>query len=528
MKYKLLSLVALLLPISSSAFGMELMCKVLTVDNKRIDITKDFVQAAQTLKHLIEDTTLDTIELSKDSNIQEKDLIVVIDLFNTSTNNNELTHKLNNFKLEDLSTAITNINYLDIKALFDPAIAIFIDKISSKEILDSFKENPKLVTVAFSSIPADLQKIIASKQLNFIDKAVPSSFTTLVDKPDAGLITSLSFSYDSKRLACSTFDAINILDINTGTTIGQPIVNSSYLNSLTYSPNSHYLASCYVDGTIKIWDANTQKIAHVIKGHDSSVYSLNYSSNGRYLASGSWDNTIKIWDTNTWTLVRTLEGHAYAVEVLSYSPDTRYLASGSLDDTIKIWNASTGELIHTISDHNNSIKSLSYSPDGQHLASPSSFSKVIRIYNSNTWKQENSLNYDKSSSINSLSYSPDGRFLAIGSYSDVRIWRPNKNQLLYTIDVNPGAYTQVSYSPNGKYLAIGSTSRLKVIEFTFSSKETENHLNNLDLQKALLLLILLHAVETNCQVNLSPKLLAIYNSLPDQLKNLLKSSVNLA
>ncbi|MDE0022359.1 MAG: hypothetical protein OXT69_13405, partial [Candidatus Poribacteria bacterium] len=51
------------------------------------------------------------------------------------------------------------------------------------------------------------------------------------------------------------------------------------------------------------------------------VYSLAYSPDGSRLASGGVDGTVRIWNAETGDLIRTLEGHTDWVRSVAWSPD---------------------------------------------------------------------------------------------------------------------------------------------------------------------------------------------------------------
>ena len=69
---------------------------------------------------------------------------------------------------------------------------------------------------------------------------------------------------------------------------------------------------------------------------------LTLLSNGSLVASGSEDGTIKIWNIDTNCLVKTLYGHTNKVRCLEVLENDNYLASGSDDTTILIWNIDFG------------------------------------------------------------------------------------------------------------------------------------------------------------------------------------------
>uniref|UniRef100_K1PS44 Protein HIRA n=1 Tax=Magallana gigas TaxID=29159 RepID=K1PS44_MAGGI len=70
---------------------------------------------------------------------------------------------------------------------------------------------------------------------------------------------------------------------------------------LAWSPNDSWLASCSIDNTIIVWNAdNFPAQVVVIKGHDGLVKGVTWDPVGKYLASQSDDKSLRVWRTRDW------------------------------------------------------------------------------------------------------------------------------------------------------------------------------------------------------------------------------------
>ena len=178
--------------------------------------------------------------------------------------------------------------------------------------------------------------------------------------------------------------------------------HSSYVNSVTISPDGKYIVSGSDDETIKIWDIKTGECLNTLEGQNR-VKSVTISPDGKYIVSGSIDKTIKIWDIKTAECLNTLEGHSSYVESVTISPDGKYIVSGSSDKTIKIWDIKTGECLNTLEGHSYWVNSVTISPDGKYIVSGSR-DKTIKIWDIRKGVCIYTLDYSYEISIDSNGY----------------------------------------------------------------------------------------------------------------------------
>ena len=84
-----------------------------------------------------------------------------------------------------------------------------------------------------------------------------------------------------------------------------------------------------------MWDL-TGKLIQEFKGHQGAVSSVSFSPDSKYIATASWDNTARLWDL-TGKLIQEFKGHQGQLWSVSFSPDGKYIATASGDNTARLW-----------------------------------------------------------------------------------------------------------------------------------------------------------------------------------------------
>jgi len=210
-----------------------------------------------------------------------------------------------------------------------------------------------------------------------------------------------------------------------------------------------------------------------LRGHSLVVSSVAISPDGTRIASSSLDGTVRIWDANTGLpLGRPFSEHTDLVRVVVFI-DNRLVASASFDGTIKIWDSTNGKIDHEIN-VGNPVWRMALSPDGRRLATAEvnkpdasqvgaeSERPAVKIWDVATWSKLCHISLPLNISINGLAFSHDGRRIAVGrgdiaSGDDAvaTVWDASTGAQLLSLPHSGGACMGVSYSPDGKFLAIG-------------------------------------------------------------------------
>lgn len=282
-----------------------------------------------------------------------------------------------------------------------------------------------------------------------------------------GPLTGENSQRSSHTLVSGSWDkSINIWHLrNTGRTQGLPHTlsdHSASVYSVAISPDCQFLASGYVDYSVRIWHLPTSRRLHVLTGHSVPIYSVAFSPDGQLLATGSGDQTVKIWQVVTGELLATLIGHSSFVYSVAFSPDGQLLVSGSADKTIKIWQVKTQQLVRTLIG-NSPVTSVSLSPNGDVIAS-GSLDETIKLWRLKASTSEGGTRpaptytlRGHTAEVLCVAINPRSPILASGSHDKtIKLWHLETGQPLGTLAGHLDSVNAVAFSPNGHFLASGS------------------------------------------------------------------------
>jgi WD40 repeat protein len=226
------------------------------------------------------------------------------------------------------------------------------------------------------------------------------------------------------------------------------------VQAIEISPDGQRLARAS-DLGVAVFDMNTRRL---VTRFNVSAGCLAFSPDSKWIATGGIDGSVQLWDLTTGKTSLSLEGHSEWVRSIAFSPDSSRLYSASRDATVKVWQLPDGELL-TIYQAQAGIESVALSPKGNLLAvgvtRMQSTRHDIELWNTETGSIITTLSGPEYCYVYNLSFSSDGRALAVGlSVPMVRIWDVSDGTARIALP-NAEGRDLVAFSPSGERLTTG-------------------------------------------------------------------------
>jgi len=238
--------------------------------------------------------------------------------------------------------------------------------------------------------------------------------------------------------------------------------------TLTKYPNSGNI----VFGTKNVVNIETWKCIFTLRSHSGDILDLAWSPRDTYLASCSVDNTIIIWDAQKFpTVHKVLSGHTGLVKGVSWDPIGKYLSSQSDDKSLRIWRTSDWQTDTIVTapfkecGGNTAVLRHSWSPDGQYLVSAHAMNNtgpVAKVIERDGWKCDkdyvghrkaiNCVRFSCSIMLRKIGKKKQNTCLcAVGSRdSNISVWLTSlKRPIVVLENLFQGPVLDLSWSKNG-------------------------------------------------------------------------------
>ena len=306
----------------------------------------------------------------------------------------------------------------------------------------SFMDANPIYSVSFSPVDASLiASINGSGTIKLWNRNNTKNPAKILRHPE--VFSSIGFSPTGKLLASAGWTLI-LWDVASGMKLNS--LETSF-GQFAFSPNGQQLATIPSKNRIhevKLWDIrNPKEIAEIAflpfnEAHSTKgqACTIDISPDGKWIAVGYINGTINVWNLQTQQLVKTLKTSLYSMEFLKFSPNNKYIVSGGLESDRYTTSDVNGFIMWELPSWQRKgevlrghVENLVFSPDGKMCVNPADWSlygRGVEIWSTATGSPITSLWTD----VRDVSFSHDGNILATGGEDGIlRLWELTPQQL---------------------------------------------------------------------------------------------------
>ncbi|XP_030477206.1 transcriptional corepressor LEUNIG_HOMOLOG [Syzygium oleosum] len=235
---------------------------------------------------------------------------------------------------------------------------------SFNEVSSIRKSNSKVVCCHFSSDGKYLasaghdKKVILWNVETFQTESTPEEHTHI--------ITDVRFRPNTTLLATSSFDTtIRVWDAaQPNFCVRSYTGHTSQVLSLDFHPKKNDLfCSCDSNSEIRLWSISQYSCTRVSKG---GIAQVRFQPRTGHLLAAAANTVVSIFDFETDRLYHMLKGHQSELHSLSWDANGDYLAS-VCPDSVRVWRVSSGECVHELNSSGNKFHSCVFHPTYSNL-----------------------------------------------------------------------------------------------------------------------------------------------------------------
>ncbi len=246
---------------------------------------------------------------------------------------------------------------------------------------------------------------------------------------------------------------------------------STQVYDLAVSPNGSWVAAANRDGTVRLWNLDSDWAMRTFPQADQSVIEVDFSSDSGTVVSVNKNGTIRLRELPDGQLLAKLGDGNQTLNNAAVSADKSTLATVGEQGLVQVWSLTDREMIRSIGPNENTKHAVALSADGALVAAGdgqdiqiwdvASGEAVQRLQGG--WEDEAAQQdwLGHQHQISALAFSPDGTYLASGDVAgNMWIWDLEDGEAAWETRGHLGSVADLSFEPDGNFLVSGGSDNM--------------------------------------------------------------------
>jgi WD40 repeat protein/serine/threonine protein kinase len=307
----------------------------------------------------------------------------------------------------------------------------------------------------------------------------------------AARVAAVAFDHDDRQLVSGGLDrTIRVWDVTTGKQLHNMPVQPGLIQSLSFSPEGHLLASASygethdgeATGLLKVWECRNWQELHCFSLEPDGLMGAAFTPDGQKLVAGGVDS-VAVWETASFHRSPVQYAHVAHLSSVAVSPDGRRAAAADVNGDVRIWDlenarpvlsllstppltsalvnlktAMTAQTLPPLRAHKSRVNAVAYSPKRDVFAT-CGMDGYTYLWDARTFERVADFG-GHTGGVRCLAFSPDGTRLASGGNdATICVWDVAKQRQLPTLRGHADVVHCVTFSHDGRYIASGSLDR---------------------------------------------------------------------
>lgn len=219
--------------------------------------------------------------------------------------------------------------------------------------------------------------------------------------------------------------------------------------SVDFAPDGNRIAAGIEDGTVRLWDIESQEVVKSFSAHRGVVWMVQFHPMRPIMASCGDDGRIKLWEAESFELLKEWRAEN-AVRGVAFSPDGNRMVAGDREGVIHIYDIDTGKELATRTQPG-AIFAIDFAPDGKSVVTGGS-DKIVRLWDAQTLEQRQSMpGHD--GPIYNVRFAEQGNLLAtVGWNKNIRVWNTETGSQIHSLPGSEGDVWGVAFCGDGTHL----------------------------------------------------------------------------